>query len=255
MLKCLANTKLGKSAIAAVAALSLYGSEAKADENLEARTAQEFDQAIGPADVIAEFLISLPAQLMIHELGHYSIGMMLGYHPTIYGPRSKMNGGAALASTQYSDEEFESMSNGEIAVISAGGLISTTLGSLAITNYLINTDNENSLRPFLAALSLTMMFDRYYYFSTSAFWHYHPTMDPAPGDDISLTINSSGINDEVAYALISAETLAEIALRWGEIRYLWQTAIGNNPEYKPTGIVFSLVPNGETVNLEASGRF
>lgn len=252
MLKYLKNSKFGKSALAAITTLSLYSTDAKADDNFS--NATYFEQDIEPLDIIVEGAIAYASTVFFHELGHYSAARMLGYDATISGPEA-IDNSFAIASTYINWDGGEKLPRGHDIIFSSAGFGFTTFGNVMLTNYLVNTNTDNSFRPFVGALSLMMMLDRYVNIAGSAMVHYIPGLEHSSGEDANNFISSIGINKEAGYGLLTAGTLAEIILRWSEVRYLYQTAIGNNPEYEPSGIIFSFVPGEDSVSFQLSSQF
>lgn len=173
-------------------------------------TSRLSDQQIEPIDVIVETLMAYSVKLAWHELGHYSTAEMFGHDAEIYGPNFHE---PYLAYTRI----YGRLNTGEHMVVSSAGIGFTTLGNVILTNYLVNTDNADSLRPFLGALSLTMMFDRYNYVTNSAIWHF-TGQKPFDGDDIENIISLTGINKDLGYGILLGETILETILRWEEIQ-------------------------------------
>lgn len=251
MLNYLKNTKFGKTILATTAALTLYSSQANANENLETRV-EDFDQAITPLDIIVETTLAYGLKIFWHELGHYSTARMMGYESSIHGSGT-INGDFHLAYTEIRWDGHRDLPRSHDFLFSSAGIGFTTIGNTLLTNYLVNTDNDNSFRPFLGALSFVMMIDRYTYVTNSAVWHFSG-QEAVNGDDVYSLIKSTGINEDVGYALLLAGTITEAVLRWQEISYLYQTLIGNNPEYEQSGIIFSFVPGEDSVSFQFTSR-
>ena len=242
---------ISKTILATTAALTLYSNQANADENLESNV-EEFDQAITPLDVIVETTLACGLKLLWHELGHYSIARLSGYESSIHGPGFH-NNTFHIAYTEVILPGHRNLSQSQKLLFSSAGIGFTTIGNTLLTNYLVNTDNDDSFRPFLGALSFIMMIDRYMYITNSAAWHF-TGQEPVNGDDINSLIRATGINEDFGYALLLAGTMTEAVLRWEEISYIYQTLIGNNPEYEQSGIIFSFVPGENSVGFQFTSR-
>lgn len=270
MIKHLARTKWGKSALAALTALTLNSTNAFADtpaieysnnapmaeysELLVHEPGQTADnpQHIEPLDVIVETALAYGIRQVWHELGHYVAAHAFGYGAVMHGPQIDGNQSyIAYTDVSYGDEVNNTTGD---MVISSAGIGFTTIGNIMLTNYLVNADADNSIRPFLGTLSIMMMVDRYAYVTGAALLHFSG-QEVFRDNDVSRVLNWAGIGKDAGYAMILTGTIAEAALRWREFAYLYQTAVGNNPEYKPSGFVFSFVPGEDSVRLSFGGQF
>ncbi|MBU2638607.1 MAG: hypothetical protein KJ955_06550 [Nanoarchaeota archaeon] len=216
-----------------------------------------------------EYPINIGGSFMLtvvwHEFGHYALANIFGAkNVEMHLFDGDCNGDIACVthrvgtcrdrlcrSIDYDLGQLQS------TLISAAGMGFTTAGNVALTSLLKNDVLPDWSRSFAATTSLMMMLDRHRYIWTSSIKHW-AGMDMG-GSDIGhiMRVNfSSPEAKDAAYGVLFAASAIELALRWEEIWYLVNTAIGKEAEVpEGLGIMPGLYPYGSVLMLGASGEF
>lgn len=205
------------------------------------------------------------ASLVLHEFGHYTLAQMFGAQDVemhiLDGQCGSAPGCVKFRMQTCRDRLCRDVDRyvGQLqeTLIYAGGVLFTTGGNIAITSLLEEDLVPDWSRSFVATTSLFMMADRHAYIWNNAIKHWMGK--ESPGNDISNIVNSNFSSPEArdaAFGVLVAASAVELALRWEEIWYLVNTAIGRQVEVpKGLGILPGLYPYGSVLMLGASGEF
>lgn len=206
-----------------------------------------------------ELLLYIPAAylstVLVHETGHIVTTKAMGYKDVkLHGPTSDT---VMSVSYKYPFKGY-TPSKIEENIISAAGVAFTTMGNITLTSLLKNQKIPKKIQPFIATTSLMMMADRWrYIFSTTLKFGFRKEI--MPNDDIHSIVKSrfkSRKNQAIAYGILTGVTALEIGLRHSEIKYLFNTMLGKETNYKENNIYLMATPSefgsGGSVLLKGS---
>ncbi len=214
-----------------------------------------------PLNIAGSYILTLA----LHEFGHYTMANIFGAENVEihFFDRECGNRPACVSYEKIvcNDRLCRSMEwrVGQLqrTLISAAGTGFTSMGNIALTALLKNDVVPDWMRSFTATASLGMMLDRHTYIWASAIKHW-AGIDDTGGDfdNIMDTNFSSQEAKDAAYGVLFAASAIELALRWEEVWYLVNTAIGRQVEVpEGLGILPGMYPYGSTLMLGASGEF
>jgi hypothetical protein len=156
-----------------------------------------------------------------HELGHIAMVSITGARvASVSGPSRT---GVATVSWTTPREHLSTE-----WLRSAGGILWTTSGGLGL-ELLLRTDRRlGGLRPILAATALMMALDRHRYLWSAALRNF-TRLGHSSGNDIHNIMRAafpSSTAIDVAYGVALGLSAVELALRFGSLRRLFDTAMG-----------------------------
>ena len=206
-----------------------------------------------------EYMLYIPSAYLLamtlHESGHAAMFKAYGYK-NIKVDLFKLEDGAVSTASAYYPYKGYKPNKLEDMVTSAGGIMFTSLANVGLTTMLRNNAVPEKMRPFVATLSLMMMFDRYYYVASStAKYAFGKSSSTSDVHRIITTLNGSKRGNDIGYAVWFGLTALEIGLRYPEIKYLVHTAIGRKEILEKRYIQVHAYPIQSGGMLGVSGEF
>lgn len=206
-----------------------------------------------------EYMLYIPLAYMVtltsHEAGHAIAAKAYGYKDIKMKFFTFKEGNVAYSQMKYPYLNYKPSRLEEI-IISGAGIGTTSLVNVGLTTMLRNNAVPERMRPFVATLSLMMMFDRYYYVASStAKYAFGKSSNSNDIHSIITTLNGSKRGIATGYAVWFGLTALEIGLRYPEIKYLVHTAIGRKETLEKRYIQVHAYPIQSGGMFGVSGEF
>ena len=208
-----------------------------------------------------EYMLYIPTTyflaMALHESGHAAMYKVCGYKGIKINFFEFKNGAVSTTSALYPYRGYKPKKLEE-AIIGGGGMMFTSLANVGLTTLLRSDAVPEKMRPFVATLSLMMMFDRYrYVISATGKYIFTPNKLDAGNDihSIITTLNGSKRGNDIGYAVWAGLTALEIGLRYPEIKYLVHTAIGRKETMEKRYIQVHAYPIQSGGMFGVSGEF